>query len=170
MSFLCWVNARILGELLLLCIIVSLSGLILVIFFTELVGLAPHNFTEPGTKTMSPVKMLCQILQAYQPGLVKAANDYMIWWWNKNYKDDSVCEKKNNKKLLKTWWFFTYFAQSAWAFWIHPINDRASRAQSSQNMRAREQNREHRARGLALKSGLLICLFTSSFITYAVIF
>ena len=31
---------------------------------------------------------------------------------------------------------------------------RACRAQSSQNMRAREQNREHRARGLALKSGL----------------
>ena len=32
---------------------------------------------------------------------------------------------------------------------------RACRAQSSQNMRAREQNREHRARGLALKSGLV---------------
>ena len=36
---------------------------------------------------------------------------------------------------------------------------RASRAQSLQNMRAREQNREHRARGLALKSGLIIRLF-----------
>ena len=35
--------------------------------------------------------------------------------------------------------------------------ERACRAQSSQNMRAREQNREHRARGLALKSGLVIC-------------
>ena len=67
--------------------------------------------------------------------------------------------EKKHEKLLKTWWFFTYFAQSAWAFWIHPINDRASRAQSLQNMRAREQNREHRARGLALKSGLIIRLF-----------
>ena len=109
MSFLCWVNARILGELLLLCIIVSLSGLILVIFFTELVGLAPHNFTEPGTKTMSPVKMLCQILQAYQPGLVKAANDYMIWWWNKNYKDDSVCEKKKQQKTTQNLMIFHIF-------------------------------------------------------------
>ena len=31
-----------------------------------------------------------------------------------------------------------------------------SQAQSLQSMRAREQNREHRARGLALKSGLSI--------------
>ena len=31
---------------------------------------------------------------------------------------------------------------------------RASRAQSLQNMRAQKQDREHRARGLALKSGL----------------
>ena len=54
------------------------SGLILVISFTEPVGLAPQILTEPDRKTMSPVKMLCQILQAYQPGLVKAANDYMI--------------------------------------------------------------------------------------------
>ena len=39
---------------------------------------------------------------------------------------------------------------------------RASRAQSMQNMRAREQNREHRARGLALKSGLEIGLVFNS--------
>ena len=57
---------------------VACTGLILVIFFTEPVGLAPHNLTEPERKTMSPVKMLCQILQSYQPRFVKAANDYMI--------------------------------------------------------------------------------------------
>ena len=39
------------------------------------------------------------------------------------------------------------------------IRERACRAQSSQNMRAREQNREHWARGLALKSGLEITAF-----------
>ena len=33
----------------------SNTGLILVIFFTEPVGLAPHNLTEPERKTMSPV-------------------------------------------------------------------------------------------------------------------
>ena len=56
----------------------SIVGLILVIFFTEPAGLAPHNLTEPETKTLSPVKMLCQILQSYQPRFVKVANDYMV--------------------------------------------------------------------------------------------
>ena len=37
-----------------------LSGLILVIFLTEPVGLAPHNLTEPERKTLSPVKILYQ--------------------------------------------------------------------------------------------------------------
>ena len=37
-------------------------GLILVIFLTEPVGLAPRNLTEPDGKTMSPEKTLCQIL------------------------------------------------------------------------------------------------------------
>ena len=37
-------------------------GLILVIFFTEPVGLAPRSLTEPERKTMSPVEMLCQFL------------------------------------------------------------------------------------------------------------
>ena len=54
------------------------AGLILVIFLTEPVGLAPHNLTKPERKTMSPVKMLCQILQLYLPRFVKAANDYMM--------------------------------------------------------------------------------------------
>ena len=35
-------------------------------------------------------------------------------------------------------------------------SERARRAQSQQNMRAREQNREPRAGGLALKKGLVI--------------
>ena len=35
--------------------------------------------------------------------------------------------------------------------------ERASRAQSPQNMRARQQNREPRARGLALKKSLCMC-------------
>ena len=38
-------------------------------------------------------------------------------------------------------------------------SERARRAQSQQNMRARQQNREPRARGLALKKGLVICPF-----------
>ena len=36
-------------------------------------------------------------------------------------------------------------------------SERARRAQSQQNVRARQQNREPRARGLALKKGLCIC-------------
>ena len=39
----------------------SCSGLILGIFLTEPVGLAPHNLTEPERKTLSPVKILYQI-------------------------------------------------------------------------------------------------------------
>ena len=39
-------------------------------FFSEPVGLAPHHLTEPERKTMSPVKMLFQILQSYQPRFV----------------------------------------------------------------------------------------------------
>ena len=56
----------------------TLAGLILGIFLTEPVGLAPHHLTEPERKTMCPVKMLCQILQSYQPRFVKVANDYVI--------------------------------------------------------------------------------------------
>ena len=41
--------------------------------------------------------------------------------------------------------------------------ERARRAQSQQNMRARQQNRESRARGLALKQGLHITHMRSNF-------
>ena len=54
------------------------AGLILVIFFTEPVGLAPQNLTEPERKTMSPVWIICQISQSYQPRFVKAAYDYNL--------------------------------------------------------------------------------------------
>ena len=75
-----------------------------------------------------------------------------IWWGycgQKSFQSVSTCELG----------FFSWFCKN------HPIClrlkhgikfERASRAQSQQNMRARQLNREPRARGLALKKGLYI--------------
>ena len=72
-------------------------GLILVILLTEPVGLAPHILTEPDRKTMSPVKMSCQILLSYQPRFLITATAYMMQWKNIHYSDDSVSEKSKNE-------------------------------------------------------------------------
>ena len=105
---------------------------------------------------MSPVKMLRQILQSYQPRYVKAANDYnsydvMIEWSLQRWF--SLWKKSKNDWNLDNFSFFHSISLST----LIPSHQwqRVSRAQSSQNMRAQELNREHRARGLALKSGLI---------------
>ena len=65
-----------------------------------------------------------------------------------------VKKSKNDSKLDDFFQIFHSFSLNA----LNPsLWERAFRAQSLQNMRAREQNREHRAGRLALKSVLVIC-------------
>ena len=56
----------------------TLTGLILVISLTEPVGLAPHYLTEPDRETMSPLRMLCQILSSNQSRFLITATGLMM--------------------------------------------------------------------------------------------
>ena len=65
--------------------------------------------------------------------------------------------------------FITFYSISLKSFKSIPMRERACRTQSSQNMRAREQSREHRARGLFFNLGLQIGLWDGVWFTRSVI-
>ena len=68
-------------------------------------------------------------------------------------------EEHFSNYILKNWVFFVWFCENVLIHlsWKHGFNfERTSRAQNQWNQRARQQKREPRARGLALKKGLSI--------------
>ena len=86
------------------------------------------------------------------------------------YYEVTEVEEHFSNYILKNWVFFVWFCENVpiHLSWKHGFNFKtASRAQSQRNQRARQQKREPRARGLALKKGLvisfIICGHHSSF-------